>query len=418
MMNRIECDVLVVGAGPAGFIAAASAAREGVDVILMERYGFIGGMLSAGEVRNIRNPNDGNGNFIVGDLPREYFDLLDKYGGAYRNPLANDFIQQNPEITKYVSEILCLKYGVKLMYHSVACEAIMKGNRISGVRRFSKDGYVDIYAKTVVDATGDGDIAYMAGAEYEKDEILQPMTTTFLLGGVNSNDWSRTLVLNKESYAKLRDLQKHGLYPVPRDDLSAFTTQRDGEVYMNVTRYAGDCTKESDLTAGEIACRKQIMECIAFLKEHIPEFKDCYLIRIAPQIGLRESRRIIGKYTMTKEDIMNGNMFDDTIALGSYIIDIHHTDKTTTHIKLPKGVIHKIPYRCLIPVSIEGLIMAGRCISSTKEAHGAIRVMATCMGIGQAAGTAAAISVLDNVVPDKIDSDILRGQLLKYNVPI
>lgn len=410
------CDVLVAGAGPAGLIAAIAAAKEGASVTLVERHGFVGGMLTAGEVRNIRVFNDGAGRWVVGDTPLEYLSELEAHGGAFNNARHCECVQQDPEVTKYIGEQMCLRYGVRLQYHSWICGVGMEKGAVCGVYALGKDGVRFIPAKVVIDATGDGDVAAFAGAAFDKDEALQPMTTTFLLGGVTSDRWP--VVLSDASTARFKALVAEGKYPVPRDDLAAFRTARQGEVYCNITRFSGDCTRTEDLTAAEIACREQIANCVAFLRRELPEFKDAYLIHSAPQVGLRESRRIRGLYTLTEEDVVTNRDFDDTVAYNSYFIDIHHQDAHTTHYKRELGTRNGIPYRCLVPETVNGLLMAGRCISATHVAHGAIRVMGTAMGIGQAAGCAAAMAAGQGIQPRRLEIRALRERLRAGGVPL
>lgn len=414
--RSLTCQVLVAGAGPAGLMAAIAAARDGADVILVERYGFVGGMLTAGEVRNIRVMNDGAGNWIIGGAPMEYLKELIAYNGALHDAKEHPYVQHSPEITKFVGEKLCLKYGVRILYHSWVCGAIMDGNAIKGVYVLEKDGISAIRCDVAIDATGDGDLAVFAGAAYEKSDLMQPMTTTFLLGGVRFSD--EKAILSEESKKHFKEMVSKGLYPVPRDDLAVFQTARPGEVYCNITRCVGDSTVTEDLTNAEITCREQIFNCVAFLRREIPEFRDCYLIRTAPQVGIRESRRIKGMYTLTEEDVVSGKRFEDDVALNAYFIDIHHQDDKTTHYKKQPGTYNGIPYRCLLPEKIERLLVCGRCISATHIANGAIRVMGTAMGMGEAAGTAAAMAAAKGVVPRELDIHELQDRLRKVGVPI
>ena len=416
VVREYNCQVLVAGAGPAGLMAAIAAAREGADVLLVERHGFVGGMLTAGEVRNIRVFNDGAGQWVIGGAPREYLKELEAHGGSFYDPQTYECVQQNPELTRYLGEKLCQKYGVRLLYHSWLCGAIVENDTVRGAYLMCKEGICAVHCDVGIDATGDGDFAAFAGAAFEKSPDMQPMTTTFLLGGVDSD--LGPIVLSKESHDKFKALQRQGLYPVPRDDIPAFKTARRGEVYCNITRYPGDCTSSEDLTKAEIACREQIMNCIDFLRREIPEFKNCYLIKSAPQVGVRESRRIQGMYTLTEEDIVSNRKFDDMVALNSYFIDIHHQNEKTTHYKHEPGTYNGIPYRCMLPVKVEGILTCGRCISATHVGHAAIRVMGTAMGMGEAAGTAAAMAVKAGVSPRNVNIRALQERLRENGVPL
>ena len=417
--KELSCDVVVVGAGPGGLMAAVTAAKEGMDVILVERYGCAGGMLTVGEVRNIRCFNNGEGQWICGDTVREFLQLLDENGGGFCDPKTYHYVQQDPEVTKYVADVMILRHGVRPLFHSWVCGVMMEGEEIRGVYTHSKDGFTAISAKIVIDASGDGDAAAMAGADFDKDQQMQPMTTAFLISGAKCQNFP--MINTPEMYQKALQLFDEGRFPIPRKGLCTFATARKGQAYCNMTRVPGDCTSTEDLTRAEIVCRQQIHDVVAFMRENFEEFSDIYLQHSAPQVGLRESRQIRGHYQLTKEDVLSCRAFPDTVALGGYKLDIHSNGTGGLLIDLDHGRYgncFEIPYRCLIPRKVEGMLLCGRCISATHDGIGAARVMGTAMHMGEAVGVAAALAVKNGIAPSRLNVADIQNRLIEVGVPL
>ncbi len=400
-------DVVVVGGGTAGVAAAVAASRNGADTLLIERYGFLGGTMTAGLVNPFMTFHAGKEQIIHG-IFQEIIDRLKRLGGYDEETKAFDV-----EAMKIVLDQLVVEAGVKLLLHTCAVGVVMQGNTIKGVEIHNKSGKSVVFGKVIVDATGDGDVAIMAGAPYEKgrkeDGLTQPMTLNFRMGGVDIGRMPSSQEINR----LFIEAKKRGEISIPRENVLWFPTTRKGEIHFNTTRIVKvDGTKAEDLTFAEVEARRQMMELVSFLKKNVPGFENAYLLMSATQIGVRETRRIIGEYVMTGEDILEARKFTDVIARGSYPIDIHSpTGEGTTIMGPPPGSSYDIPYRCLVPKNVENLLVAGRCISTTHEAQAAIRVIPIVVAIGQAAGTAAALSAKLNIPPRRLDVSLLQKTL-------
>jgi len=408
-------DVVVVGGGPGGFAAAISAARNGADTLLVERYGFLGGMATAGLVNPFMTFYAGGKQIIAGVL-QELLENLKKVNGFNDKNRAFD-----PELMKYVMEKMALESGVKLLFHTFFVDSIVgNGNFIDSIILFGKSGFLSVRSKIYIDSTGDCDLAISAGVPCEKgreeDGLMQPMTLNFDVANVDISKLPRIDVINK-AYVEAK---KKGIIKCPRENVLLFFTTISDLIHFNTTRILDvDGTDVFDLTKAEIEGRRQMFEIFNWLKNTFPAFKNSYIVRSGPQIGVRETRRIVGKYVMTGDDILNARKFPDGICRGSYPIDIHNPKGEGTIIKSPpSGDYYEIPYRSLIPIKIKNLLIASRCISTTHEAHSAIRVMPIVMGIGQAAGTAAALCVQKNRIPEELDYDLLKETLRKQGAII
>jgi len=318
----------------------------------------------------------------------------------------------------------------------------------------NKSGRWAILGKVIIDATGDGDLAAAAGAPFEKrePEKLQPCSLMFRIGNVNIDKIRRFIKRHPESLLSMnsrvrymrrgkrrepeyfqkkyfvfhgftnliKEAREKGEYHIPKDIVEFCLLPREGEVTTNMANViAIDGTNALSLSKAEIEGRKRVIEAMNFLKKHVPGFENSYLIETAHHIGVRETRRIKGDYVLTKEDIIQNRKFDDGIAMCGYMIDIHHSKGELQQPFVDHGGPEKgfdIPYRCLLPKGVENLIVAGRCISTTFEAHGSIRVMVPCMAMGQAAGTAAALAVKEEVTPRQLDVQKLRKTLIDQGV--
>lgn len=409
-MNGYVCEVLVCGGGPGGICAAVSAARNGADTMLVERYGFLGGMATAGLVFPFMTRFAG-GERIIDGVFQELIERLDAkggYGGPDR-PYMFDL-----EAMKIVADEICIESGVRLLLHTSVCGAEVAGERISRVLIHNKSGEQAVKASVFVDATGDADVAYLAGVPCEKgrasDGLTQPMTLNFRMAGVE-----RSIMPTQADFNKLYlAARSEGRIDCPRNDVLHFATMRPDEVHFNTTRIIrADATSAEDLTRAEIDSRRQVMQFVAWLTSDVPGFASAYLQMTGAQIGIRESRRIVGEYVLTADDLLSARKFEDCIARGSYPVDIHDPDGGGTVIKrLAEGESYDIPYRSLVPKGIDNLLVAGRPISATHEAHSAVRVMPIAAAIGEAAGAAAALCVRHDTTPRELDVTKLRQVLV------
>jgi hypothetical protein len=424
-----EADVLVVGGGPAGMVAAIAAGRNGVRTLVVERYGFLGGMATNGLVGPVLGIYHlYTGERIVGGIPWEMLRRMEKLGGALLGT-EGPYIAFDPEVIKYVADQMTLEAGARMRLHSFASDIVKEGDLVRGVVLESKSGRQAVMARVIIDATGDGDLATWAGAPVEKgrpqDGAMQPMTMYFRLGGMHNEllPDPRDIVVDcaqvmKELRQTLQEAVDARQLPVFGGPWALKTcTVRDGEVGVNMVRVYGDATDVLDLTRVEVEARDHIQRFVAFLQRNSPAFRDCYLYDTAPQIGIRETRRVIGDYVLTSEDILQKRGFDDGIALGGHIIDIHSLDGTSEQLAV-RVEPYQIPYRCLLPRGVDNLLVAGRPISATHEAHASLRVMGTCMALGEAAGTAAALAAQAETSPREIGIQELLARLRQQSAMV
>ncbi len=428
-----KADVIVAGGGPAGIAAAVAAARNGAKTLLIERNGWLGGMATSGLVHPFM-PSYAGDKPINKGIFWEIVERLVKQGAAIHPDLTRmetgytGFVVWphahvtpfDAEILKWVIQDLIEESKVEVLLHSIVAGAIRDGERAKGLILENKSGRMVVEASVIVDATGDADVANFLGAEYEKgnpvDGSLQPATIFFRLGGVN-----RAKV---DAYIKEHPEERHfktfaaiakekGEFIPSKHDVLFFYTPREDEVAINTTRIHGvDGTNVFDLTKAEFETRRQVRILYGFFRKYVPGFENCYITTTAPEVGIRETRRIVGEYCLTKDDVLGTKQFSDNIAQCAYMIDIHDRKKTQLfYTAIPEGRSYGIPYRCLLPVKIENLLVAGRSISCTQEAQGSLRVMPPSFSLGQAAGTAAALAVRHGVSPRAVDRTELRALL-------
>lgn len=406
-----ECvDVLVAGSGPAGLGAACGAARAGARVAVIERHGCVGGMLTAGGVQNIRQYTD-RVRRVIGGPAIELVHRLREAGGTQQSPDEGTRVMQDPELTKSIAQEMLIEAGVSIHLHTWLCDALVDQHRVRGAVVESKSGRYAFLADVTVDATGDGDMIARAGAGFDIDaDNLQPMTLAFVLGGVDR--WPEGL--GEETRRRITEALDRGDFPCTRCP-AIFAMPRKGEYYVNGTRIPGDCTRAQDLTRGEIEGRRQVMALIAWFREHAPGFERATLQSTAPQVGLRESRRLRGVATLTREDILECRESDDRIARGAYGIDIHYPGRGGEMVWPPPGRSYGIPYRCLVPETMDGLLASGRCLSATRDALGAVRVMAIGMATGHAAGVAAALAARSRQAPRAVPVADIQQELRRQD---
>ncbi|MBQ5592629.1 MAG: FAD-dependent oxidoreductase [Clostridia bacterium] len=414
MINSFEIntDVLVLGSGPSGFAAAYTAAKSGASVILVEQSGDVGGISTSGLMSH-----------WTGSCGSPlYYEILkrsaEKNEGDFKDRLDNLI---DPEKLKTLYLKMLDEVGCRLMLYTFAEDAICDGDRVLGATVVNKTGRTDIYAKITVDATGDGDIAARAGAEFvlgrESDNKMQPATLMFKVGGV---DYERAVFLG--SFESTYETPKGELQalagehiPFPAGHILTYKSTLPGVVTCNMTNAIDiDGTSAEDLTRATLTCRRQMDDIVSYLRKFVPGYEKCFVISSASLIGIRETRHFKGKYTLNEQDILEARVFDDYVVKDAYFnFDVHNItgaglDETGVqkHFNQDKG--YTIPYRCLIPEVKENLLLCGRNISGTHMAHSNFRVMPICVGIGEAAGAAAYISVSQNRSLTEIDASEIR----------
>lgn len=439
-MNMIEADVVVCGGGPAGINAAIAAGRSGARTVLLERYGFLGGMSTVSMVYPWMTFHTVAGKQVIGGIAQEIVDRLQQRKaspGHVRDTVG--FVRTitpfHPEIYKTLAVEMLQEAGVQLILHSIVAEAQVHDQRIASVKAVTKSGWLTIKAKQFIDTTGDADIAHLSGAAClkgrEEDGKTQPLTMKFRLRGVNLDKVKQYMIDHPDEFsattpiAELKDLPLSGVQgyykhwkearlPINRDQVLFFTGPEPDEVLVNTTRVQGlDGTNVMDLTEGEIEGRKQVLMVAEFMKT-LPGFEQSVLVASGAQIGVRESRRIDGLYTLQADDVIQGRAFPDVIARSGYPIDIHDPSGKGVKAAWVQGDgAYDIPYRCLLPRGVVNLLTAGRCISTSHEALATTRLTPSCMATGQAAGTAAGICIEHNQDPADISVDLLQAKLRK-----
>ena len=419
-----EAEVLVAGGGPAGLGAALGAAAAGARVVLVERYGFLGGNATAalvmplmsfhthrrglerGSVELILPPDHGPGDPVVAGMVTRLVERLARAGGAVRPALETGYtVPFDPEVFKQVAAEMLDEAGVQYLFHAFASGVLGAPGRVEGVVLESKSGPLVVRARQVVDCTGDGDVAAAAGAPFDvgrpEDGLVQPMSLMFRMAEFereafiayvreHPGEWDGVHGL----WELIRRAAAAGELEMPREDMLFFATPHDREVAVNSTRVLRALgTSVWDLTRAEWESRRQMRGLVAFLRRWVPGFERSYAVQSGVQVGVRESRRIRGEYELTAADILQARRFEDVIARCAYPVDIHNPAGSGTVLRyLPPGEAYDIPLRCLQPQGLENVLVAGRCISGTHEAMSSYRVMPVSMATGQAAGVCAALA--------------------------
>ena len=431
-----ETDVLVVGSGPGGLAASLAAAREGVNTILLERYGCFGGNITQAGVESIAWYRHG-GTIDVQGIGIELEQRAKQMGATDPEPQSQSEAL-NTELFKVVADTLVQEAGILPILHCMAVQTIMEGDTIKGIITESKSGRQAILAKRVIDATGDADIAHLAGAPWRiapKNELLG-VTVTFSLTGVDRKRFLSHVKMNPSTYKdwgvetsgkedtmfspylKAPFLLAKEAGEIPGDLEIAGTwsriTEQGDATYLNIVYNLGrDATDVHDLTRGEIEGRKQAMWAVNALKKYTPGFENASLRSFGSSLGIRESRKIIGRYNLTEKDVRNQGRFDDAIGIFPEFLD------GCGIVILPTtGRYFQVPYGIMVPQKVENLLVAGRCVAGDRISHSATRQMMCCTVTGQAAGVAAALSIKEKNHSSQVDIASLQTALSKQGVRI
>jgi len=433
--KHYDTEVLVIGGGPAGFAAAVCAARSGAKVMLCEKEGCLGGMPTSSLVGPFMPCYDPDDRYqVIRGFFDEFVCRLEKEGGAihpsriegatsYSSYRIRGHAHVTPfdcEVFKRVAEEMCLEAGIKILYNVYfqCCE--MEGETIRNAVFSGKSGMFEVAARQYIDCTGDADVAYAAGAPCEmgtnNDGVVQPVSIFFLLDGIDKAPMDRWVADHKDEYKRwffekeVSEARARGEYPVPRHNVEMYE-EIDGAWRINMARVNGvDATDPEAVTAAFIQLRKQIPVIINLLRKTVPGCENARLRASSSVLGVRETRRIVGKFMLSHEDMSNAVCFEDTIFMAGNLIDIH-TGTTVYYVPIKNGDAYSIPYRVLLPQKVDNLLVAGRCISATRQALGAIRVIPPCFAMGQAAGTAASICVREGAAPETVSIPKLQAAL-------
>jgi hypothetical protein len=402
-----KVDVLVVGSGTAGVAAAVCSGRGGERTLLVERYGRLGGAATTNLVCTLFGG-------VESDFVREFEQRCEKVG-------------RNWELTDLICAEMLQEAGVEILLHTWAFEAVMQGRRVVGVRALSKQGMLELRAKVVVDATGDGDIAFSAGAAFEigreRDGLLQPMSVMYCLGGV---DKERALLCGSEEAARKATVPEGtwhdvvhrggaaGELPENITVIRVYESPLPGQRLINATQvnYV-DGTRVEDLTRAELEGRRQAVTVTEFLRRHAPGYEQCFISRMPAAVGVRETRRFLGREYLTQEDLLSGRKWSTAIAREAFFpIDIHNPTGGGQAEKTARKVRHyDIPYGCVVPREVNGLLLAGRTISGSHEAHASYRNQRITMAVGAAVGTAAAIAARREIEPRDVPAREIQKRL-------
>ena len=431
--NEIEeiaaVDVLVAGGGPAGICAAVAAARQGAKVLLVERYGAVGGNLTLGNVSPIL------GKVSKGTMYDEVIDLLSaKHQDELKVETRNGKeIHIDAEEAKGILINFLDLNNVEVMLQTAVCDVIKDNTDLKGLIVTTPCGLKAITAKRIIDATGDGTVAYLSGSEYkigrDGDGRTQPVTLEFT---INNVDESRAIMCfggsdpvtlpDGKKYSEFcKECERNGILPKNVSIVRLHRTFYSGERNVNATQMNEISGLDTaDLYKAEVELRNQIDRVVDFLRKYIPGYENCMLKTTADTLGVRETRRIMGEYVMCDEDVEQGKHYDDAIVHNAwFLIDIHNLSgggQAEGHSKMAQP--YDIRYGALLPLGVENLLTAGRCISGTHRAHASYRVMAICMATGEAAGIAAALSIKENVMPRNLHIRKIRDVLINKGIEL
>lgn len=435
----LDVDIVIVGSGSGGVSAAIAAARQGASVLVIDKNGYAGGMLASG--LPYLGYLDMKKRPAVGGLALEYVDELVKGGASYGVrycPKHLSVVVTNADKVKLLTAKMLLDNGVHLLLHSYLIDATVENGRITKLKFDCAGNRFEVKGKVFIDATGDGVLAAIAGAPFEKGVAginLQPSSVIYTIGGVdkerflqwiekhpeNLSDYTMEYLRERSDFVFVtlfelwRKLDPIGKWPMKGIwAMILMNRLNDGEVALNGPRIpATDSTDANSITFAEIEGHRQAEAFVECLREYCEGFENAFVSHVSDQIGVRESRRVIGKKTLTVDSVLAGTVDEETIALGSYPVDIHSSkdhSSTFQHIEEPYG----IPYLATVAATIENLMMSGRCISTDSNAFGSTRVMGTCFAVGEGVGIGAALAVKENIAPADVSVRKIR-EILRAN---
>ncbi len=439
--------LLVVGGGPSGVCAAVSAARLGIETMIVDNGNCLGGMGTKALVGPFMTCYDASGQeMIIRGLFEEVVERLIAKGGAihpskiHQGTEFTAWISEghehctpfDPELLKIVYEQMCFEAGVKVLYHANFLEPVMKGDTVRGALLLTPSGVEQVDADMVIDATGDGTVAFRAGAPYvfgdPESGRVQPSSLFFRMNNIDTDALIAEVVphlpefrrVNGVSYRclhwRVAEAEAAGEWDLDRKSVNIWRSVEKDQWVANCTRIHNvDATNAESLSASEVEGRRQVQELMHFFHKYVPGCEHATLMGTGSTMGIRESRHILGDFVLPVQDLIDGKIPEDTILLSANSIDVHGAmGGPAGGLYMPiKKDMYGVPYRCLIPGKIRGLLLTGRCISAESAAAGAIRVMPPAMALGQAAGTAAALCLRNGVDPVSLDYGDLRAELLR-----
>ena len=434
---REKYDLVVCGGGFSGFAAAYSAARENLNVILIERTGALGGVGTNGLVNHIlgeRYIDGGEVKTCVGGLFSQMEkELLNMDGAIDIKDIDLDLPPHgwyaglgiglifDKEKMKLLLEEMLLRVGVKILYMTDIVDVFRYEDKLKGILVHNKSGLYGIAGRYFVDATGDADICTMAGLKTQKGDEEGGMSAASLEMHLENVDWTELVEYMRSTRdvrfkALINELKEKGTWKFPYEIfISVMLTKKDTFMINTIRQVGIDGTSADSLTYGIIDGRRENFELFEIAKKHFPGFRNAKIRDIASVIGIRETNRIFGEYTLTVEDLITGKDFPDSIALSGYGWDMPNPKKPSDqpfHAVERKSPITQIPYGSLVPQGINNLITVGRCISVEREVLGPVRVMGPCIAMGEAAGIATALALEENKSYNKVNTNTLRGKIV------
>lgn len=435
-------DVLVVGGGPAGVGAAIASARSGAKTMLIEQYGYVGGNLTVAQINPMFTFHDIKGEQVVTGVAGEFVNRMVDAGYSYGHMTDLTFDNAsmtplNPEGSKVILMDMLQEAGVEMLLHTMCVDAVAKNGQVKAVIVENKSGRGAICPIVVIDCTGDGDVAVKSGAGYtlgDENGVMQPVSLFFRIGGVDTKalrKWMkahRDLLKDSPTDEEI-DSQKGiaflGLNQLVKDEIEKGNLDEEianrilmyelphNQFAVNATRLQHiSGVSAEDMTKAEIRLRHQVIQLSEFLQKYVGGFEESYILDTGAQAGVRESRHIKGDYELNENDVLEGRAFEDGVSCGTYAIDIHPGQGKMQIYTGSGKAVYEIPYRSLIPVGLDNLLVAGRCLSANSMAAGSARVMATCMAMGQGAGVAAAMAAAGNGMTRDVDTKLLRENLI------